>query len=400
MHCLFDRAGYKCKDRNPYSFDKLRNSAMPTTPNDAVIPLEYGRLKVEYVAAILYSALGSLQIYLSVHAFAQFRRLPEARRQQLRRYVYLSALILALSIARFVIYVSAASDNLMDSPGLLRMFDIVGSPIEAALSFGCTTVLALVGDAVLVWRATIIWSHDHRVRWIPIAVYLLYLGVCIISSVFKSLSFQGYPPLKSLEFMTGSDIEVLTQDQQLRRSTIQAWRITDFAMSVVVSVVTTTMICIRLLLMKKKIDRIGKGCSQLMSTLPYSRLITFLVESSLPFNVVGAIGAISMAGIGHESSLTWGLAFSTVMMVLWINCLALGPQVIIFRILSGTTWTSNPSTRTSPPLSQPIHFVHDDAIFKFNSFGSVDEQPQIESGWNEPPQLQPAKLRSELRYSV
>ncbi|KAH6902122.1 hypothetical protein BKA70DRAFT_1435283 [Coprinopsis sp. MPI-PUGE-AT-0042] len=373
---------------------------MVTTPNDAPVSLAYGRLKAEYVAAMLYSALGSLQIYLAVHAFAQFRRLPQPRQQHLKRYVFLSVLILVLSVARFVIYVWAASDNLQDSPGLLRMFDIVGSPIEATLSFGCTTVLALVGDAVLVWRATIIWSHDHSVRWIPIAVYLLYLGVCILSSVFKWRSFQGYPSLKSHEVTTCENGGLITQDYQHRRSAIQAWRIADFAISVLVSVVTTTMISIRLLLMKKEMNRIEKECSQFKSTLPYRRVITLLVESALPFNLVGAIGAIAMGSIGHGSCLTWPLAVSSVLMVLWINCLALGPQLIIFRILSGTTWTSNPTTPTSPPLSQPIQFAHDRALFQSNSSDVVDVRPQIDSEWNEPPQIKPAKLRSELRYSV
>jgi hypothetical protein len=85
----------------------------------------------------------------------QFRRLPQARKQHLKRYVFLSALILVLSIARFVVYVSAASENLLVPPGDLRMFDTVGSLFEAGLSFGCTTLLALVGDAVLVRRSRV-----------------------------------------------------------------------------------------------------------------------------------------------------------------------------------------------------------------------------------------------------
>ncbi|KAH6902121.1 hypothetical protein BKA70DRAFT_1567982 [Coprinopsis sp. MPI-PUGE-AT-0042] len=355
---------------------------MSKAPDDPVITLAFRRLKVEYSAAILYSALGSLQIYLSIRAFVQFLRLPHARRQYLKRYVWLSATILTVSMARFVIYVAATSENLLASPGLLRMFDIVGSPIEAALSFGCTVVLALVGDAFLVWRATIIWSHDHRVRWIPAAVYLLYLSVCIVSSVFKVVSFQDYPTLKSPALTIVLDADGITQDQQLRRSTIQAWRIADFATSVLVSAVTTTMICIRLVLMKKEMKRVEEACSQFKSAIPYRRVITLLVESALPFNVVGAVGAISMASIGHDSSLTRAVILSTVMTVVWINCLALGPQLIIFRIISGVTWTSNPTTSISSPLSQPIQFAQDAALLRSDSLCSTDERPaQLESRW-------------------
>jgi hypothetical protein len=38
--------------------------------------------------------------------------------------------------------------------------------------------------------------------------------------------------------------------------------------------------------------------------------------------------------------------------------------VIIFRVISGTTWTSNPTTHHTRPISQPILFA-DDPIVSF-----------------------------------
>jgi hypothetical protein len=74
--------------------------------------------------------------------------------------------------------------------------------------------------------------------------------------------------------------------------------------SVVVSSMTTGLIMARLLLARKKMQRIvgelGLG-GTFKSTLPYGRVVTLLLEPALPFTLLGIVGAIATAFLDAET---------------------------------------------------------------------------------------------------
>ncbi|KAH6869097.1 hypothetical protein BKA70DRAFT_1491418 [Coprinopsis sp. MPI-PUGE-AT-0042] len=289
-----------------------------------------------YGAALLYSSLGAFQVYLTGHAASRFFRLP----------------------------LEETTVNLTDWPDRTLAADAISlSPPELVISYTATTLQALVGDAFLVWRASLLWNHNRILKWFPVAIYAVYLAFSPRSS--KSMLGRR----TSLPSRSSTD-QILTLKWPITcflspRIALRRLFILDFVASVVVSGITTWLIIIRLLLAKRKMQRIVRelGGDAFKSTLPYGRVITLLLESALPFTLVGVAGAIATAFIDADAGgVDKASQGSIVMYAIWCNSLAFGPQLIIFQILSEATWTTNPTTHNPPPFSQPIRFTHDTLI--------------------------------------
>ncbi|KAH6902150.1 hypothetical protein BKA70DRAFT_1405165 [Coprinopsis sp. MPI-PUGE-AT-0042] len=295
---------------------------------------------------------------------------------------------------RFILFLRERRPHLIDAPGLWLPADYVGpGPVrETAASFGCTVAISLIGDAFLVWLAAILWSHNRLMKWVPVVLYIIYFGAAIASTVFKVYTFRDVDlaAAKFVEWFAEADRPAEYQEgydhfQALRLAQFayQSWRITDFAMSV------------------------GSGIFK--SALPYRRLIALLLESALPFTLVGVAGAISTAFIdpfGQKQNKA--TTIFPLMIVLWTNPLALGPQLIIFRILSRKTWTSNPTTSPSRVISQPILFAqatsrrsHDALSTHSSDMDEEEVMARVGSGkMLACPMDHPVRRRSENRMSV
>jgi hypothetical protein len=103
----------------------------------------------------------------------------------------------------------------------------------------------------------------------------------------------------------------------------QFWRIIDFSMSVVVSVVATTMIGARLLLMERKMKRISEQSGgSFRSVLPYRQILALILESALPFTLIGVASAICMATMDvKQYTYRRSKHVFPFLMVLWTNAL-------------------------------------------------------------------------------
>ncbi|KAH6880280.1 hypothetical protein BKA70DRAFT_1411755 [Coprinopsis sp. MPI-PUGE-AT-0042] len=316
---------------------------------------------LEYVAVSLYSSLLTLQLYLTFHILSRFSGLPLEQKKLRRRYMLFLPLISCLSIIRFVLYLQ---DDLMDATDRpQRPYELVWSESDQVgrdypASIVCTAVLSLAGDAFLAWRATVIWSHKRRFKWIPTVVYVAYFGVCIVSSISKVRSLVDIIAVPQKHYSDEERHAIFAKAQNHTLLLLQKWRIVDFAMSVGVNVVSTTMICARLLLMRREMNHIAAQSATFKPTLPYSQLLTILLESALPFTLVGVAGAITTGFMSYQHY-SMAMHAYPLMLVLWINALALGPQMITFRIITGTTWITNPTTMYSQPMSQPIIFLRE-----------------------------------------
>ncbi|KAH6880269.1 hypothetical protein BKA70DRAFT_1575873 [Coprinopsis sp. MPI-PUGE-AT-0042] len=296
------------------------------------------RILPEDDAAFLYPLLATLQLCLSAYALVKFRRLSLEQQQSRRRYIFLLLLIFCLSATRFVLYLRENTPYIVNGPGSRRYVILIASPEETAISFGCTAALSLVGDAFLVWRATVVWSHKRVLRWLPTILYTCSFGVCVSSFVFKRRSLRAAIAAAATE-PTEKQVESIPTTQAL------TWRIADFTMSVVVSIVTTVLIIARLLLVRKKMQNLGNDSQALRSTLPYMQIIVLLLESTVPFTLVGATAAIMHGFIDlKENKNMWALDAFPILIVLWTNSLALGPQFIALRIICGTSSTATNGT--------------------------------------------------------
>ncbi|KAH6869086.1 hypothetical protein BKA70DRAFT_1491398 [Coprinopsis sp. MPI-PUGE-AT-0042] len=336
------------------------------------------QLLFEHVAILLYSLLATVQVYLSCLALSRFRGLTPEKQQKLRPYTFFLIFMTISSLIRFGLYLREASPHVLDIPGLVYappslLYDPnKDSPMEYAISFACTSLLSLIGDAFLAWRATIVWSHNRIVKRVPAAVFVLSFGVCLSSSVFKVLAYHNLKSMGSWagEWKKGGAIKRVQLAYKI-------WRMTDFSMSVMVNVVTTTLIITRLLMMERKMRNLAKESTMFRSGLPYRRVIALLLESALPFTLVGIAGVVC-AGLLDPINNTYSRAIHAfpILMVAWTNALALGPQCIVLRVISGTTFASSTE---SPSVQISHHLIFaDDPVVSLLASNAADPEYELE----------------------
>jgi hypothetical protein len=180
-----------------------------------------------------------------------------------------------------------------------------------------------------------------------------------------------------------------------------------FLVATSVNLTATVLICIRLLRthrrMKKAlvsnssftVDAAPAGTTTVAtervgeSVVPYTRVATVLIESALPFTVLGiatAIVAFFHTTTAHYirifAAQLWTMASVSLMHHLspfrlvdqWIGVQALTAQVIIHRVMTGTSWTSSREGDTYE-LSRSINFVHSGPPSSSKSSGIQNDVP-------------------------
>jgi hypothetical protein len=149
---------------------------------------------------------------------------------------------------------------------------------------------------------------------------------CIASLIAKSLVSRDYAREMSQLFRTPkSSFDIRVEAIKRAASRNLPWRIADFSMPVVVSVVATTMIVARLLLMQRKMRRISEGSSTLEVGIPYQQVIMFLLESALPSAVIGITGATAASlPLFEICDIQWLEDAIPFLEVLWCNALVSG----------------------------------------------------------------------------
>ncbi|KAH6880287.1 hypothetical protein BKA70DRAFT_1473237 [Coprinopsis sp. MPI-PUGE-AT-0042] len=251
--------------------------------------------------------------------------------------------------------------------------------LDAAVSqpirFANHPTLSSRSSARSVWRTTIIWSHRRILKWVPLVLYVVYFGICIASSWFRFSAVKSliedattYMQRSDRDRWTTAYLETIDRTQSI----FQVWCGTEFAMSAAVNVATTTLICARLIMVQRKMKRVASESSMFRSALPYDQVLTLIVASALPFTLVSLTGATMAAFLDPSSSAsTKALNAFPLVMIVWTNALALVPQFIVFHILSGTIWTTGPTTHITRPVSQPLLFAEDPIVSLITAY-SID----------------------------
>ncbi|KAH6869087.1 hypothetical protein BKA70DRAFT_1242585 [Coprinopsis sp. MPI-PUGE-AT-0042] len=287
-----------------------------------------------FATAATYSSasLWGVQACVSVHAMTQFYRLPLQKRADRIGYVAILALMMALSTFSCVLLLRQPYIPLMDAKGFSSRA-MIKTATESKIASVCKVTLELVGGAFMIWRASIAWSHNRILRWIPSAIYGAYFATLALPS-----SVQDDLALDAATF-------------EPFQAAYQWWRAADYGGSVAVSLVATALIGVHVYLEQ------GVTGSVMGAT-------TILVETGFPSTLIGFAGFFLSGAVDDGSGLdpplreAWissynrALSINCLMHNTWTNTLALGCQIILFQVLSNATWVSNPkSTAQSLPVN-------------------------------------------------
>ncbi|KAA1474020.1 hypothetical protein DENSPDRAFT_803462 [Dentipellis sp. KUC8613] len=174
-----------------------------------------------------------------------------------------------------------------------------------ALGLTAGVAMNFMGDGLLLYRCYIIWGSRLWVMAVPLLVYFASIAMAVVYLVDSAL--PGHNPLAR----TYSQFAV-------------AW----IALSVTLNVILTTLISVRLLVMR----------SLIRSILParvgakYTSIVSIFVESALPLSLLG-IGVIVTYAV--KSPVELAISF------IWGVLCATSPQLIIFRVAIGSGWSKD-----------------------------------------------------------
>ncbi|THV02666.1 hypothetical protein K435DRAFT_852690 [Dendrothele bispora CBS 962.96] len=178
--------------------------------------------------------------------------------------------------------------------------------------FGSATAMFVnfLGDGLLLYRLYIIFNSTIPVMILPTMIYIASTTMAIVSAV-QSGDTGGFLAKQTVSFAV-------------------PW----IALTSAFNILVTALIAGRLLWARNQM-RVVLGNEQ---TSVYTGVVAILVESALPFSIVGIIFA---ALLGKDNPVE--LVFTSV----WGTLAAISPMLIILRVSMGYAWTRETMTQVS-----------------------------------------------------
>ncbi|KAJ7510315.1 hypothetical protein B0H11DRAFT_1183637 [Mycena galericulata] len=161
----------------------------------------------------------------------------------------------------------------------------------------------VMGDGLMLYRCYVFWGHVRFAMILPLLVYLGSVSMGITTTIQSGLPGGN--------FFSGVTVN---------------FGIPWLVLTIVFNIMVTAMICGRLLSMHAK----GKRVLGAETSKKYTGLLAILVESALPFTVLGIVYLATYIRDVPES-----LALADI----WGCVVALSPQAIILRVAMGAAWT-------------------------------------------------------------
>ncbi|KAJ7261160.1 hypothetical protein C8J57DRAFT_1337236 [Mycena rebaudengoi] len=254
------------------------------------------------------AALWGIQLFMFFYSVSLTWNSKASARKQSMSYIIIGAILLScLSIALFVngVFLEYMWIDHRDAPGgPLGYLGANSSVWWQTLGTVATQFGEFLGDALLIYRCFIIWNRRWSVMAFPILLYLGAIAMGIMTIV------QGAVP--------GSNFF---------RGKVVNFGVPWATLSVALNVTITGLISYRILRARSMLKRLQEGSGSLNV---YVSVAAVLIESALPFSILGIIFAVTF---GKNLDQAPGFLFA------WATFATLSPQFIIFRVATGRAWT-------------------------------------------------------------
>jgi len=254
-----------------------------------------------------------LEIYMFLHSLRLFLQCSAHLRKQRLMYMIIGGL--SLSLTTVVVFTDVVFMEFM----WIEHRDFEGGPLAYLKAnssiwwqtFGTAAnqVTNFLGDGLLLYRCFIIWQGNWWIILFPLLIYLGSVAMAMVTLVQSALP--------GADFFRGETVN---------------FGVPWAALSVSLNIIVTCLITFKLLSARRQLKQSLPEDSLRM----YTGVSAILVESALPFSVLGIVFAVT-----YGKNLDVGPAF----LFVWAAFCALSPQFIIFRVTVGKSWTANTITR-------------------------------------------------------
>ncbi|KAJ7454835.1 hypothetical protein FB451DRAFT_1279543 [Mycena latifolia] len=303
---------------------------------DQSFPLE----RSWYIGNAFFAILYGIQISMFFQSVYYLNIGPGSRRSKMFYIGYSTVLIVLITFA-------LACNQFFGEAMWIEHRDVDGGPVVFfgtniadwynTLGTAADVTANVLGDGLMLYRCYMFWGH------IPLAMVfpsLLYLG-----SVAMGITMTIQSGLPGGDIFHGITVN---------------FGIPWVVLTIVFNILVTAMIAVRLLSMHSQANKV-LGTEV---TKRYTGLLAILVESALPFTLLG-IGYLAT----YIKQVPESLAFAGV----WGAFVSLSPQAIIMRAAMGAAWTRETVSRVSSGIEQQsVHNESErDEKYSSSSHGQV-----------------------------
>jgi len=271
--------------------------------------------------------------------------LPPSTRKGRDVYMYIGGLILAL--VTIVVLTDAIFlefmwiDHRNGPGGPLGYLQANSSIWWQTLGTAANQVSNFIGDGLLMYRCFVIYNNNPLVIVFPVILYLGSISMAVMTLIQSAAPGSNFFQGKTVNFGV-------------------PWA----SLSVALNVTLTCLIILRILRARKNARKYFDDHDTI-----YTSLASILVESSLPFSILGIAFAIT-----YGKTLDEGPAF----LFAWSAFSGLSPQFIIFRVATGRAWTRDIASQISRRDST-IVFEHTLESCQLKSMSTLDNSKAARS---------------------
>ncbi|KAK7027979.1 hypothetical protein VNI00_015065 [Paramarasmius palmivorus] len=278
-----------------------------------------------YLGIVFKSIIYGLVLYISFNTIHLLYHDPSPSRSQLNRRVLIAYVVVIVVLMTISIVANALLGQNMwienrDHPGgpygyyTATAADWINVAGTASVMFG-----NFIGDALLLYRCYIIWNSNLYIVVLPFLIFLGSTALSIVSLVHSALPGADFFGRNSVDFAI-------------------PW----IALTCGLNILLTGLITCRILGARRELNRITN--SQELSQV-YTGVIAILVESALPFSILGIVLA-ALLGAGNR--------VYTLFVNLWGSYVGLAPLLIIHRVALGKAWSKETARDIN---STQLHFA-------------------------------------------
>ncbi|KAH6908440.1 hypothetical protein BKA70DRAFT_1188863 [Coprinopsis sp. MPI-PUGE-AT-0042] len=279
-------------------------------------------LDIRFANVVMEFSVAAIQIFMWSYMVSFYAGAPQDIRKRRLPYIVTSLAILILSTTSAVLEGLYAYNVLYEiTPGLghleaAQQIDHIYWVRLSKPSGLLRDSASRIADAVLVYRCFVVWFDHPWVTALPAGLFLAGLGIGI----------RTYIPFgfDSVDLNTA-----------------------DVSLTVGLNVLITFFISFRLVRAQKRFSTALPDTDH----KPYLGIAAILIESAAAISVFG-LGYIIALPLSKDSPVSWRA--TSIFSILFGVSTLLGPQLIIFRVSTGTSWSNR--METSAGLSRPIAF--------------------------------------------
>lgn len=293
--------------------------------------------------AMITSIQLALGILFALHALLTLTRTPERLRGSLK-FLVGSWLVLALSSTAAILSIWMDFRILLTGgPTGISYRNVYSENIESSrTALALSRIMALSSivccDALMLRRCDLLWRTKRWVIIFPAMTLISATGVMISTEVRAATAKDG---------RTGSDVGSASS---------AVW----VALSIATNVMVTSLILFKLIRTSIEVSRAFP--TQKPDPM-YRSVATIIIESALPLTIFGLCFAILISIIYSRQprklleKARISIAGDT-MICLYQASVALSPQLILYRVITGRSWKNAAESQTGGSIySQPIRFA-------------------------------------------